>query len=78
MKLKITAAAQTHVGNVRANNEDDFYLCGHIRAEVSQKEEESRCTVRDSRFLAAVADRMGGEALGECPFQLREIEEETT
>lgn len=65
VKLKITAAAQTHVGKVRANNEDNFYLCGHIRTDVSQKEAEDRCTVRDSRFLAAVADGMGGEELGE-------------
>lgn len=65
MKLKITAAAQTHVGNVRANNEDNFYLCGHVRADVLQNEAEYRCLVRDRRFLAAVADGMGGEEFGE-------------
>lgn len=65
MKLKLRAAVQTHVGHVRANNEDNFYLSRHIRADVSQKEAGFRCTVRDSRFLAAVADGMGGEELGE-------------
>jgi len=65
VKFKISAAAQTHVGNVRANNEDNFYLCGQIRTDVSQKEMEHHCAARDSRFLAAVADGMGGEEFGE-------------
>ena len=65
MELKIHGAAQTHVGNVRANNEDNFYLCEHIRTDISQKEAQYQCTARDSLFLAAVADGMGGEAFGE-------------
>lgn len=65
MKLKLRAAVQTHVGHVRVNNEDNFYLRSHIREDVAQKEAKFRCTSQDSRFLAAVADGMGGEELGE-------------
>lgn len=65
MRLGIKAAAVTHPGKVRANNEDNFYLQGHIRENVEQKEAAFACFARDSRFLAAVADGMGGQAFGE-------------
>ncbi len=65
MNLKIQAAALTHAGKVRANNEDNFYLNGHIRKNLAQKEAASRFTGKSKMFLAAVADGMGGQEYGE-------------
>lgn len=65
MSLRIRAAALTHAGKVRANNEDNFYLNGHIRKDPAQKEATSRFTGRSNAFLAAVADGMGGQEYGE-------------
>lgn len=65
MDLKIRAAALTHAGKVRANNEDNFYLNGHIRKNPAQKEAASRFAGRGNHFLAAVADGMGGQEYGE-------------
>lgn len=66
MKLQIKAAVQTHVGKVRANNEDNYYLKGHIRRDVSAKEKKFQWRGMDHKFLSAVADGMGGEECGEC------------
>lgn len=65
MGFIIKAAAITHVGSVRFNNEDNFYLCGHIRKNIEKKTVQYTVSTRDKRFLAAVADGMGGEDWGE-------------
>ncbi len=81
MSFKIHGAAHTHTGCVRSNNEDNFYLEGRYRENVEQGEDAAVCRSDDRCFLAAVADGMGGEELGEvaslmavqalkpCPFQ---------
>ena len=65
MKFKIDGAARTHTGRVRSNNEDNFYLLGRYREDVEKGEDEAVCRAADRRFLAAVADGMGGEEQGE-------------
>lgn len=65
MSLRLSASALTHVGCVRQNNEDNFYLQGHIREDVNEQQAKWDCTAPDVCFLAAVADGMGGEAAGE-------------
>ena len=65
MKYGLNAAARTHVGRVRSNNEDNFYLQGEIREDVNRQEAEARGDFSPARFLAAVADGMGGETAGE-------------
>lgn len=64
-KLSIQAAAVTNVGRVRANNEDNYYLCGQIRRDVSAPTAKCSCVVPAKNFLAAVCDGMGGEENGE-------------
>ena len=64
MKFMVDGAARTHTGRVRSNNEDNFYLQGRYREDVEQGEDEAVCRASDRRFLAAVADGMGGEEQG--------------
>lgn len=65
MSLSIKAAVMTHAGNVRKNNEDNFYLNGRIRRRVSKKRVLRRFSGRDEAVLLAVADGMGGHERGE-------------
>ena len=65
MGLILRAAVRTHAGRIRENNEDNFYLQTRCRTDVTQPEAAYACAAADSRFLAAVADGMGGEAAGE-------------
>ena len=82
MKFKIDGAARTHTGRVRSNNEDNFYLLGRYREDVEKGEDEAVCRAADRRFLAAVADGMGGEEQGEraslIAVQKRRVEENHT
>lgn len=65
MRFQLHAAVRTHVGKIRDNNEDNFYLQGTVREDVARQEMNYACTTIDNRFLAAVADGMGGETAGE-------------
>jgi len=65
MKLSIDAYVICHVGRVRANNEDNFYLQRRIRRNVRKKVARARFTGTPRAFLAAVADGMGGAQRGE-------------
>lgn len=66
MKFSITAAARTHTGLVRGNNEDNLYLCGQYRRDISLGEFRTEHRGGAGEFLAAVCDGMGGETKGEC------------
>lgn len=63
--IKVTAAAGTHVGKVRDNNEDNFYINGFYKEDV----EEENCIYADDRehdvYTYAVCDGVGGAEFGE-------------
>ena len=63
--MKIESSAITHIGLVRTNNEDNFYVNGKCRTNNSTVAEGySDDAARDS-YLYAVCDGMGGESYGE-------------
>lgn len=63
--MNLHAAVISHVGRVRSNNEDNFYLQGQIRQDVDQLNTRAQFSGPDAQVLFAVADGMGGEAQGE-------------
>jgi len=63
--MKIESTAITHIGNVRDNNEDNYFVNGKYKADNSiSVEGYADKTQRDS-YLYAVCDGMGGESFGE-------------
>lgn len=63
--MDLQAAVVCHVGCVRANNEDNYYLQGQIRRSVEELNTQAQFCGPDTGTLFAVADGMGGEAQGE-------------
>jgi len=65
-KITINAAAISHIGNIRTNNEDNFFLDGQVMA---QNEVNTGCRVQaqwtDAFHLFAICDGMGGLEGGE-------------
>jgi len=61
----IESAVVSHLGNVRKNNEDNFFLHGKIRDNLSEHIVQTENTVKDTTCLFAVFDGMGGEEDGE-------------
>ena len=64
-RYQLQAACISHPGRVRGNNEDAAWLMGKIKEDPDQPEFASVWSGVSLRFLAAVADGMGGEACGE-------------
>ena len=63
--MRLNAAVCSHAGRIRGNNEDNFYLCGHLRQDLLLQETEFSHNGKDLAALYAVADGMGGEENGE-------------
>lgn len=65
MELKIEGAVVTNEGNVRAGNEDNYYLFGKYRYDTSVGSKKEKMEASPQQALAAVYDGMGGEEAGE-------------
>lgn len=63
--MKIECSIVSDVGVVRHNNEDNFYLNGLFREDISEDHIEYSICYEKKDFLAAVFDGMGGEENGE-------------
>ena len=61
----ISASVISDVGNIRQNNEDNYYLDGRVRVDLRQNRSEDRCQTDGKASLFAVCDGMGGEDNGE-------------
>ena len=57
--------AVSNPGRVRGNNEDNYYINGNWRRDVSQQESRSSGSSAQGHLLASVCDGMGGYSLGE-------------
>ena len=63
--MQLTGYGITHQGNVRQNNEDNFYLFGKYRKDVNLLTLEEEGEISDEKALVGVFDGMGGEEAGE-------------
>lgn len=63
--MKIESAVISHVGKLRANNEDNYYLDGKFREDVSRTIQSQQIRKEKEKLIFAVCDGMGGELFGE-------------
>lgn len=63
--MKITSAGGTHVGNVRSNNEDNFYINGYYKENSHENIKAAEDDAERTFYTYAVCDGMGGESFGE-------------
>ena len=64
-KLKIESAAITHVGSVRDNNEDNYFVNGRYKTDSNINTEAFSDKKEHLSYTYAVCDGMGGESYGE-------------
>ena len=65
IKIKIESTVITHVGLIRSNNEDNYYINGRYKADNSVNAEGYADNEQRNAYLYAVCDGMGGESFGE-------------
>ncbi len=63
--MKIESVVYSHVGRVRSNNEDNYYINGKYRWNLSRNESYEEDLKSANKALYAISDGMGGEELGE-------------
>lgn len=63
--MKIESAVISNVGKLRANNEDNYYLDGEYREDVTTAVQSGQIRQEKEKFVFSVCDGMGGELYGE-------------
>ncbi len=63
--MRIESAGGTHIGKVRENNEDNFFINGIYKEEMSAAMRAAEDFEERAQYLYAICDGMGGEAQGE-------------
>ena len=63
--MKMQCYAQTNIGSVRTNNEDNYYCNGSFKLSAQSPQEELISSPEGAELLFGVFDGMGGEAHGE-------------
>lgn len=63
--MKIECAVYSHEGKLRSENEDNYFLNGIIRKDVTKNRTEQYLKKNGGKFVFAVCDGMGGEEQGE-------------
>lgn len=63
--MVITSAAGTHVGKIRKNNEDNYFLNGIYKTDCSENIRNDESEDQKARNIYAVCDGVGGEDAGE-------------
>ena len=63
--IKLSCVAQSDIGRIRENNEDNYYVNGTYRACNETEADSCVDTEERERYLYAVCDGMGGESFGE-------------
>lgn len=63
--VKLSGFAATHVGEIRRNNEDNYYINGQYKKGMDALTDACQNDSACGRYLCAVCDGMGGEAFGE-------------
>ena len=63
--MKMQCYAQTNIGSVRKNNEDNYYCNGSFKLSAQSPQEELISAPENAELLFGVFDGMGGEAYGE-------------
>lgn len=61
----IDACGASHIGNIRKRNEDNLYVDGNYRKDLSKENFKIRSKVDLNEHIYAVFDGLGGEAAGE-------------
>ena len=63
--MAVSACGMTHLGNIREHNEDNIYVSGRFRKDLSQDNVIIRSEDQDGCPAFAVFDGLGGESYGE-------------
>ena len=64
--MELKSAAGTHVGKIRTNNEDNYFLNGIYKKDICENIRSDESEEQKKRNIYAVCDGVGGEEAGEC------------